>query len=62
MDKYRQPPGFKGYELDRFVGAQCPWLVIFYVDGEKAGGGAYHTREQAEAAGVEFMFSGWGED
>lgn len=58
---YRKSPGFKGYEIDRFEGHQCPWKVIFYVDGEPVGGGSYQTRQQAEDSGVEFMFSGWGD-
>lgn len=62
LSDYRKPPGFKGYEIDRYQGELCPWRVIFYVDGEAAGGGSYQTREQAEQAGVDFMFSGWGDD
>lgn len=61
LSDYRIPPQMRGYELDRFVGTPAPWRVYFYVDGEKVGGGQYQTAEQADAAGVEFMFSGWGD-
>lgn len=39
-------------------GTGAPWGVEFYVDGESVGGGQYQTAEQADDAGVDFMFSG----
>lgn len=62
MDRYRKPPGFKSYKVERVEGHICPWRVRFFVDGEDAGGGQYRTAEEADAAGVDYMFSGWGDE
>lgn len=61
LSDYRHPPQMRGYEIDHFKGTQAPWRIYFYVDGEKTGQGQYQTREQAENAGTEYMFSGWGD-
>ena len=62
MDRYRQPPGFRAYQVKKEPGHICPWRVDFVVDGECVGGGQYPTAEEADAAGVNFMFSGWGDE
>jgi hypothetical protein len=58
FEKYRVLPKQRGYGIDRVEGAQCPWRVFFLVDGVEVGGGQYQTREAAEDAGADFMFSG----
>lgn len=62
MDRYRTPPGFRAYQVENVPGQVCPWHVMFTVDGERVGGGQYRTPDEADAAGVDFMFSGWGDD
>lgn len=62
FSKYRKQPAEKGYSVDLVEGAQCPWRVVFVVDGVEVGRGQYQTHDQAEDAGTEFMFSGWGDD
>lgn len=62
MDKYRQGAGTRSFEVTNEPGTGCPWRVKFLVDGIDAGGGQYQTAEQADDAGVSFMFSGWGDD
>jgi hypothetical protein len=59
--KYRKPPGFKSYKISKIEGSAAPWRLDFNVDGESVGGGQFHTHRQAEEAGVDFMFSGWGD-
>lgn len=59
---FRKSPSMRGYEIDLVEGNACPWRVVFSVDGVVCGGGQYQTHDQAEAAGVDFMFSGWGDD
>lgn len=59
---YRKKPGFKAIKVEKVEGTSAAWRVGFYVDGEAVGGGQYQTRAQADDAGVEFMFSGWGDD
>ena len=61
MDRYRKPPGFRAYQVVHVEGHICPWRVEFTVDGERVGGGQYRTADEADAAGVDFMFSGWGD-
>lgn len=62
MERYRKAPGFKAYQVERIEGSNTPWHVRFLVDGEAVGGGCYQTSQQADDAGVDFMFSGWGDD
>lgn len=62
LTDYRKGPRTRGYSLDRVEGAECPWRVVFLVDGVECGGGRYQSREQAEDAGVDYMFDGWGDD
>lgn len=59
---YRKPPGHKAYKVEFDRGVCAPWRVFFFVDGVRVGGGQYQTSQQADDAGVEFMFSGWGDD
>ena len=61
FDRYRKPPGFRSYRVFRCDGSDVPWRVLFFVDGEEVGGGRFQTSSQADDAGVDFMFSGWGE-
>ena len=60
--RYRVPPGARGYSVDHCPGVSCPWRVVFVVDGVECGRGEYQTADQADDAGVDFMFSGWGDD
>lgn len=62
FSRYRNPPGHKAYKVDFEQGAGAPWRVVFFVDGERVGGGQFQTAQQADDAGVEFMFDGWGDD
>jgi len=62
MERYRKVPGFKAYKVEKIEGVPAPWRVLFLVDGEEVGGGQYQTADQADDAGVDFMFSGWGDD
>ena len=59
LDSYRQRPGSKGYKVEHLPGRECPWCLVMMVDGEVVGSGQYQTAEQADDAGVDFMFSGW---
>jgi hypothetical protein len=61
MERYRQAPSIKAYKVTHQPGTSCPWRVAFIVDGDEVGHGQYQTAEQADDAGVEFMFSGWGD-
>lgn len=62
MDRYRRPPVAKSYQVEKVEGASAPWRVKFVVDGEDAGGGQYATAEEADEAGLRYMFSGWGDE
>lgn len=62
LSKYRKRPVEKGYSVDLVEGAECPWRVVFLVDGFEVGGGQFLTSDMAEDAGTDFMFSGWGDD
>lgn len=61
MDKYRVPPVAKAFKVEKVEGTSTPWRVQFMVDGEEAGGGRYRTAEEADEAGLRYMFSGWGD-
>lgn len=61
FDRYRVPPSVRSFSVDVVSGSSCPWRVRFFVDGVECGGGQYQTAEQADDAGVDFMFSGWGD-
>lgn len=56
--RYRKLLSQRSYKVDFEQGAGCPWRVVFFVDGEEVGRGQYQTAEQADDAGVDFMFSG----
>lgn len=58
MDKYRKKPDMRAYKVINEPGSSVPWRVQFFVDGVEVGGGRYQTAEQADDAGVDFMFSG----
>jgi hypothetical protein len=62
FDRYRVAPLTKAYKIHFEQGAGAPWRVVFFVDGEQVGGGQFQTAEQADDAGVDFMFDGWGDD
>lgn len=62
MERYRTKPDFRAYKVERVEGHICPWRVRFFVNGEDAGGGEYRTAEDADAAGFDYMFSGWGDE
>ena len=62
LESYRQRPGVKATKVEHVPGQQCPWRLVMMVDGEVVGSGRYQTAEQADDAGVDFMFSGWGDD
>lgn len=62
MHRFRKSPVFRSYKVVRIEGLICPWRVRFLVDGEDVGGGQYRTSEEADAAGVDYMFSGWGDE
>lgn len=61
MERYRKPPVVKSYKVSQEPGSPAPWVVTFSVDGDDVGGGRYQTPEAADDAGVDFMFSGWGQ-
>lgn len=61
MDRYRRPPVAKSYHVEKVEGTSTPWRVKFVVDGEETGGGQYRTAEEADEAGLRYMFAGWGE-
>lgn len=58
MEKYRQKPLSRSFKVTQEQGTSTPWKVQFFVDGIEAGGGQYQTAEQADDAGVSFMFAG----
>ena len=58
MDRYRKKPDFRAYEVTQQKGTGADWRVTFYIDGEERGGGQFQTAEQADDAGVDFMFAG----
>ena len=58
MERYRKKPEMKAYKVVEQVGTSTPWRVKFMVDGVEVGGGQYQTAEQADDAGVSFMFNG----
>lgn len=58
MEKYRKKAFTRSYKVAQEQGTGADWRVTFYIDGEERGGGQYQTAEQADEAGVEFMFSG----
>lgn len=58
MEKYRRKPESRSFKVTCDPGTSTPWRVEFFVDGIEAGGGQYQTAEQADDAGVSFMFSG----
>lgn len=56
MDRYRNNCQSRAYRVEHQPGAECPWRVYFIADGEETGGGRYQTAEQADEAGVDYMF------
>lgn len=58
MEKYRQKPQSRSFKVTQEPGTSTPWRVQFFVDCIEVGGGQYQTAEQADDAGVSFMFSG----
>lgn len=62
LSDFRNTPGARGYQIHFVEGHSCPWRVVFSVDGVGGGSGQYQTHEQAEAAGIDWMFSGWGDE
>lgn len=62
LSDFRKKPCVRGYEILRVEGSSCPWRVVFSVDGVEGGSGQYQTHDQAEEAGIEWMFSGWGDE
>lgn len=62
MERYRQQPGIRAFRVMQSPGTSCPWRVAFIVDGDEVGKGQYQTAEQADDAGVQFMFAGWGHE
>lgn len=60
--RFRVPPGSRGYSVEHVPGAACPWRVVFLVDGVDCGRAQFQAASQADDAGVDFMFSGWGDD
>ena len=48
--------------VDKVEGVDCPWRVVFVVDGVECGHGEYQSWDQADAAGEEWRFSGWGDE
>lgn len=62
MDRYRRGVVFRSYEVTNEPGTSCPWRVKFLADGVEVGGGQYQTAEQADDAGVSYMFSGGVDD
>lgn len=58
MEKYRQKPQSRSFKVTHEPGTSAPWRVQFFVDVIDAGGGQYQTADQADDAGVSFMFSG----
>lgn len=61
FDRYRLPAVARGYSVDMVPGCSCPWRVSFVVDGVSVGFAQFQTQSQADDAGVDFMFSGWGD-
>lgn len=51
---------FRSFAVSHVSGNGDGWRVDFYVNGEHCGHGQYQTSEQADDAGVEFMFGGAG--
>lgn len=47
------------YAVDQVAGNGDCWRVFFFIDDEEVGHGNFQTVEQADAAGVDFMFRGW---
>jgi hypothetical protein len=58
MEKYRVKALTRSFKVTREQGTGVDWRVTFYIDGEERGCGQFQTAEQADDAGVQFMFSG----
>lgn len=46
----------RGYALTDIIGNGINWRVDFFIDTEFVGYGLFASHEQAENAGIEFMF------
>jgi hypothetical protein len=58
MEKYRKKPLSREYKVTHEQGTGADWRVTFFIEGEERGGGQYQTAQQADEAGVDFLFSG----
>lgn len=62
MQRYRNRVKQRAFEVYKVEGTECPWRVRFLADGEETGGGRFKTADEADEAGVEYIFGGWGDD
>ena len=57
VEKYRKKALTRSFKVTQEQGTGADWRVVFYIDGEERGGGQFQTAEQADDAGVDFMFA-----
>lgn len=48
--------GLRAYKVEAIAGDGDGWRVRFFVDGEDVGGGVYPSADDADDAGIDFMF------
>ena len=56
VEKYRRKALTRSYKVTQEQGTGADWRVTFYIDGEERGGGQFQAAQQADDAGVDFMF------
>lgn len=53
MEKFQE---LRGYKVEKVPGHGDDWRVTFYIGREEVGHACLQTAEQADDAGVDFMF------
>lgn len=49
---------YKVENVSRASGDSFVWRVVFFLDGEEFGRGHFDSADEADAAGVDFLFGG----
>lgn len=56
QDTLEQGGKMRGYSVISFAGNGISWRVDFFINQEFVGYGVFATSEQADDAGIDFMF------
>lgn len=56
--RYRVAPLLRSFSVKIVPGVECPFKVVFFVDGVECGSGQFQTAFQADDAGADFIFGG----